>query len=279
MLSIKEAAKVIGVSQNTLRNWDSRGKLKSVRTAGGHRRYPMSIITAYLNDKSDSEIKMEEIPSVELTEPEEYSIDRREKQALAILLQNYCIYDKLHSNLHFSRSQALYLIRVIWKRLKFKRLISMQPLLFQSGLVFFKNNKTITSKKLVTRHHLYKFKLFTDIDFDTIKDSYAKAMAYEIDALILSNIPKHNVNHLTGKEITSLMENYDYFVGPSQMAQKININKDVIEHDGLDFAFVGRYPNLMDAPILCPYLLFCEGAHLTSNTKSIGMKIGWLNNV
>jgi excisionase family DNA binding protein len=39
MLSIKEASEFLGVSTDTLRRWEKAGKLKSVRTNGGHRRY------------------------------------------------------------------------------------------------------------------------------------------------------------------------------------------------------------------------------------------------
>ena len=39
LINIDEASKILGVSKDTLRNWDSSGKLKSIRTIGKHRRY------------------------------------------------------------------------------------------------------------------------------------------------------------------------------------------------------------------------------------------------
>jgi excisionase family DNA binding protein len=39
MLSIKEASELLGVTTTTLRNWEKEGKITSVRTEGGHRRY------------------------------------------------------------------------------------------------------------------------------------------------------------------------------------------------------------------------------------------------
>lgn len=39
ILSIKSAAKILGVSDETLRNWEKDGKLKPFHTEGGHRRY------------------------------------------------------------------------------------------------------------------------------------------------------------------------------------------------------------------------------------------------
>lgn len=39
LLSLEEAADLLGVSKQTLRNWDKNGKLKAERTEGGQRRY------------------------------------------------------------------------------------------------------------------------------------------------------------------------------------------------------------------------------------------------
>ena len=42
MLSIKETASYLNVSQDTLRKWDRAGKLKPLKTPGGHRRFECS---------------------------------------------------------------------------------------------------------------------------------------------------------------------------------------------------------------------------------------------
>jgi excisionase family DNA binding protein len=39
ILSISEAASLLGVSDETLRNWERDGKLTPFHTEGGHRRY------------------------------------------------------------------------------------------------------------------------------------------------------------------------------------------------------------------------------------------------
>jgi len=39
MLSPGEAARMLGVATRTIADWDRRGLIHSVRTAGGHRRY------------------------------------------------------------------------------------------------------------------------------------------------------------------------------------------------------------------------------------------------
>ena len=42
LVSISKAAKILGVSEITLRRWDCEGKLPSIKTEGGHRRYDVS---------------------------------------------------------------------------------------------------------------------------------------------------------------------------------------------------------------------------------------------
>lgn len=44
LLTMAEVAQILNVSQTTLRNWDKQGKLKALKTLGGHRRYPKSQI-------------------------------------------------------------------------------------------------------------------------------------------------------------------------------------------------------------------------------------------
>ncbi len=49
ILTGKEAASLLGVSVQTLRNWDESGYLKATRTAGGHRRYHTEDIDAFID--------------------------------------------------------------------------------------------------------------------------------------------------------------------------------------------------------------------------------------
>lgn len=50
LISIGDAAEILGVSIDTLRRWDKSGKLYSVKSSGGHRFYHKSQIELYLND-------------------------------------------------------------------------------------------------------------------------------------------------------------------------------------------------------------------------------------
>lgn len=51
-MNIKETAALLGVSIQTLRNWDENGYLKANRTAGGHRRYSTSDINSLSEEKN-----------------------------------------------------------------------------------------------------------------------------------------------------------------------------------------------------------------------------------
>lgn len=51
LLSIKEAAEYLNVSQDTLRKWDRSNKLKPLKTIGGHRRYSADFLDEFLGIK------------------------------------------------------------------------------------------------------------------------------------------------------------------------------------------------------------------------------------
>ncbi len=48
LLTPREAAKSIGISYPTLKHWILLGKLKTIKTPGGHHRIPLSELDAYL---------------------------------------------------------------------------------------------------------------------------------------------------------------------------------------------------------------------------------------
>jgi hypothetical protein len=51
---LSEAAEVLGVTTQTLRNWDKAKKIKTVRTVGSHRRVPISEIERLQQTKEDN---------------------------------------------------------------------------------------------------------------------------------------------------------------------------------------------------------------------------------
>lgn len=47
-VGIREAARILGVSLDTLRRWEKAGKIKSERTPGGHRRYDLAQLRSHI---------------------------------------------------------------------------------------------------------------------------------------------------------------------------------------------------------------------------------------
>jgi excisionase family DNA binding protein len=60
LVSISQAADMLGVSQKIMRIWDDAGKVEAVRTAGGHRRYRRSEIEKLQGIKPEEAVKVEE---------------------------------------------------------------------------------------------------------------------------------------------------------------------------------------------------------------------------
>ena len=48
LLSIKDTASYLNVSQDTLRKWDKVDKLKPLKTSGGHRRYDTDTLDDFI---------------------------------------------------------------------------------------------------------------------------------------------------------------------------------------------------------------------------------------
>lgn len=50
LVGIKEAAMILGVTQQTLRNWDKTDKLKPIRTPTNRRKYKTEDIKSIINN-------------------------------------------------------------------------------------------------------------------------------------------------------------------------------------------------------------------------------------
>jgi len=56
-MSISEAAKVVGVAPGTLRRWEREGKISPERTAGGNRRYTLTMLKPHMAHQTPAEKK------------------------------------------------------------------------------------------------------------------------------------------------------------------------------------------------------------------------------
>jgi putative resolvase len=54
LLNSREAARYLGISLNTLYRMEKGGLLRPFRTPGGHRRYPLTMLDAYLERSRDT---------------------------------------------------------------------------------------------------------------------------------------------------------------------------------------------------------------------------------
>lgn len=56
MLRMREASRLLGVTAETLRNWERKGLIKPVRTLGNQRRYSNAEIQRILEGKNQAEV-------------------------------------------------------------------------------------------------------------------------------------------------------------------------------------------------------------------------------
>jgi len=85
IVSISEAAEVLGVSITTLRRWEAAGKLVAEHTAGGHRRYDLAKLRPELFRAADQS-KRKTVAYVRVSSPDQKDDLERQQQ----LLQRYC---------------------------------------------------------------------------------------------------------------------------------------------------------------------------------------------
>jgi excisionase family DNA binding protein len=84
LVSISKAAKLLGVSEITLRRWDRDGKLVSIKTEGGHRRYDISKIKPETVHKYDFTDKRKTIAYARVSGHDQKPDLERQKQVLEL---------------------------------------------------------------------------------------------------------------------------------------------------------------------------------------------------
>ena len=61
LLNMKETMDYLNVSKITLQRWDNTGKLKAVRTSGGHRRYKLSDLEKFIGENNTEEKENDDV--------------------------------------------------------------------------------------------------------------------------------------------------------------------------------------------------------------------------
>ncbi|MDE5097093.1 MAG: IS607 family transposase [Trichodesmium sp. St16_bin4-tuft] len=111
LLSIQEAAHLLGVSSNTLRRWEAEGKITSERTIGGHRRYQVSDL---LNHKTDASLT---IAYARVSSRDQ----KKELERQTLMLEVYCtnhgwsheIISDLGSGINYRKKGLIKLLKLI----------------------------------------------------------------------------------------------------------------------------------------------------------------------
>jgi excisionase family DNA binding protein len=86
-VSIGQAARLLGVSVITLRRWDKSGKLCTIKTEGGHRRYDITKINPSLLSKTCIDDNRKTIAYARVSSHDQRTDLERQKQVLEL----YCI--------------------------------------------------------------------------------------------------------------------------------------------------------------------------------------------
>lgn len=115
MLSISEAAHVIGVSVTTLRRWEKEGKLPTHRIRSGHRRYKLSEIRPEL--ARTLEVHRQTIAYARVSSHDQKTDLERQKQ----VLEMYCagqgwtfeVVSDLGSGMNYHKKGLKYLLHAI----------------------------------------------------------------------------------------------------------------------------------------------------------------------
>jgi excisionase family DNA binding protein len=277
LLNISEAAKLVGVCENTLRVWDESGKFRAVRTEGGHRRYSLDQVREYIDEHQEIEERCEQL--TELTENEKMIekwqdeldgvSDFNDKKIISVLLENADSYYTTDSFL--SKEQILWLTKESWIRTKLRKLVTVQTLSHPCDLVVYLENNQILNEALAAKTISYNFKIFNTKLFDNVKDLYADVIAAELDTIILDLLPKINVEVLTDSYITKsigkLGDFYDYLVAPESMVEgitkssrwtldniKLYSSPTILDPNSyLPIVAAGKFPGKLSKPIFAPY--------------------------
>lgn len=141
---IKEAAKLAGVSKDTIRRWADKGKIKSVRTEGKHRRIDYDSLRKYMINQKEPQ---EQNNKPCLIYARINQDDEEENLKLQVdLLEKYCvsngwryrkIIDKCEAD-NYNRSSIKKILQLITKE-SISRLVITNPdrlFLFGNEIIF-----------------------------------------------------------------------------------------------------------------------------------------------
>ena len=116
MLSAGKLAEELGVHIETIRRWEKEGKIKAIRTQGGHRRFNINQVRAMLEDEKLKENKVTiiyaRVSTSNRKDDLERQIDRLESFCMAKGWQ-YKVISDIGSGLNYNRKGLQQLIEMV----------------------------------------------------------------------------------------------------------------------------------------------------------------------
>jgi hypothetical protein len=192
----------------------------------------------------------------------------------------------------FTKEQALWLVKEIWLRSRFKKLVSIQVMTGPCCLVFYKDNYELKSAALASRTTKYQSVLFyKNANFELMRDIYADQMAMEIDLEIASHLNMVDIdlilNAIDSGYIDEIQSTYDYLILPQDYIDGLrehNISIDlfsipnILDKETLcRCIYGGKYKDALSLPIFAPYILFTEAPLNVYNYASVLLRAGWFD--
>lgn len=119
LLPIGEVSKRLGLHPDTLRNWERQGKIKSVRTQGGHRRYNLDeiMLVANKSDYVSAKIEKKTVIYCRVSTPSRKNDLENQRQVLELFCASkgwtYTVIEDIGSGLNYSKKGLLELIKLI----------------------------------------------------------------------------------------------------------------------------------------------------------------------
>ena len=176
ILNLHETSQLLGVSKNTLRDWDASGKLEAIRTKGGHRRYRSEDIDRLLGKEV---VDWDSLPVAVYTRVSSHDqkkagdLDRQKGRVL-----HYCV-EKGY--------QTKYVLEEVGsgisaKRAKLKRLLQLAAERKISRVI-------VEHRDRLTRFMFGAFELFFDsygVKIEWIEDTFPKSYEAELVEDILT---------------------------------------------------------------------------------------------
>lgn len=121
LISISQAAELLGTDTKTLRRWDKAGKLIPTRTAGGHRRYKLSEVET-LQGISEAFVENESLVAIYCRvsshdQKQKGDLDRQKSRLLDYCIQNNLVvkqcFEEVGSGMNSNRPKLKALFKLI----------------------------------------------------------------------------------------------------------------------------------------------------------------------